>query len=629
MINLLLVPFVMQSMPFLSPVFGSHMVLQRDKPNAIWGWTTPGEKVTVQILKTKETATADETGKWMLKIKPPRTGGPYKVTVSGSQTVELEDVLVGDVWVCSGQSNMEMGISQAKDSAKEIKAANYPNIRIYAVPKSPSLTPKPFVSGEWLLCSPENIVKGGWGGFSAVAYYFGRDMHKELKVPIGLVHTSWGGTPAEAWTSAEGIAPVRDFKKQTDAVEAMAKPGAMHTADMVDKWAKENGDDYSGENIDDSAWSDVDLPNRFNRIKLGAHRGVVWFRKTVELPDPLPAGDAYLTTGSNDGIDADYVNGVRVATGSSVLNWRQAKLPAGLLKPGKNSIAIRFVGTSGPNAGFTFGGVDGLNLRVGSSLTSLIGPWKMMKGFELKSAKPMPDQVEDNPNWPTTLYNGMLSPLMPMAIKGALWYQGESNVGRGEQYSRLLPAMITDWRKGFSQGDFPFFVVQLANFGQQHADPINSGWAELRESQVTAVSRVKNAGLACIIDIGEANDIHPKNKQEVGRRLALSALKVAFNKRGEFSGPTLQKVTKGGAVIQVAFDHADGLEIRPAKHSGFAIAGRNGKFEWADAKVVGNTVVLSAPGVKEPTQVRYGWDDDPVVTLFNKEGLPAVPFRTR
>lgn len=629
MIHILLLAQTAPKLPFLSPVFASHMVLQRDKENAMWGWTTPGQKVTVQIQNKKETATADESGKWMVKIRPPRTGGPYKVTVTGTETVELDDVLVGDVWVCSGQSNMEMGISQAKDAQGEIRSANYPKIRLMAVAKSPSITLRPYVTAEWLTCTPENIVKGGWGGFSAVAYYFGRHLHKELNVPIGLVHTSWGGTPAEAWTSNKGLDPIRDFNKQADAVEAMAKPGAMRTADLVEKWVKDGGDTYEGESVDDQSWDNADLPARFNKLGLGGHRGVVWFRKTVDLPNPLPAGDAYLTTGSNEGVDADYVNGVRVASGSSVLNWRQGKLPAGLLKPGKNTIAIRFVGTSGPNAGFTFGGVDGLNLRIGGSVTSLVGPWKMKKGFELRGAKPMPDLVEDNPNWPTTLYNGMLFPLMPMAIKGAIWYQGESNIGRGEQYSRLLPAMINDWRKGFGQGDFPFFVVQLANYGNQNANPADSGWAELREAQAIAVERTKNTGLAVTVDIGEARDIHPKNKQEVGRRLALSALKTVFNKRIEDSGPTMKKVTKGGAVIQVEFDHAEGLEIRNAKHSGFAIAGRNGKFEWADAKVIGKTVVLSSPNVKEPTMVRYAWDDDPVVTLFNKDGLPAVPFRTK
>lgn len=637
MINLLLAPIFLQGQPFLSPVFGDHMVLQRDKANTFWGWAKPGASVAVAInleagsLDTVTAlGTADSTGKWTLKVRPPKVGGPYKVTVKGaSETVELHDVLVGDVWVCSGQSNMEMGISQAKDAKAEIAAANYPNIRIMAVAKSPSLSLRPFVKGDWMTCTPENIVKGGWGGFSAVAYYFGRSLNKELNVPIGLIHTSWGGTPAEAWTSAEGIAPVKDFDKAANAVVEMAKPGAKHTPELVEAWANENGHDYSGSDVDESDWGTVNLPGRFGALGLNGYRGAVWFRKTVDLPDPLPAGDVQLTTGSNDGVDMNYVNGVRTDFGSSVLNWRNKPVPAGVLKPGKNVIAIRFVGTSGNGAGFTFGGQDGLNLRIGGKVISLMGEWKMKKDFELSKDHPMPSLVEDNPNWPTTLYNGMLYPLMPLGIKGAIWYQGESNVGRGEQYSRLLPAMITDWRKGFGQGDFPFFVVQLANFGSQNQNPANSGWAELREAQAIAVARVKNAGLAVTVDIGEARDIHPKNKQEVGRRLALSALRTAYGKSLEYSGPMFVKATPSGSNLIVTFDHANGLELRQGKHSGFAIAGEDGKFAWADAKVEGRTVTLSSASVPSPMYVRYAWDDDPVVTLFNKDGLPAVPFRTK
>jgi sialate O-acetylesterase len=324
----------------------------------------------------------------------------------------------------------------------------------------------------------------------------------------------------------------------------------------------------------------------------------------------------------------NYVNGVRAGSGSGVLNWRQSKLPAGLLHPGKNSIAIRFIGTS-VYSGFTFMGVDGFNLRIGGTVMPLAGKWKMKRGFELKRDRPMPPLVEDNPNWPTTLYNGMMAPLMPMAIKGALWYQGESNVGRGEQYSRLLPAMITDWRKGFGQGDFPFFVVQLANFGGQHADPINSGWAELREAQVTGVSRVKNAGYACIIDIGEGKDIHPMNKQDVGHRLALNALHMEFNRNVEYSGPTFKFARPAGSTLFVTFDHAHNLVLRPGSNSGFQVAGADSKFAWATATLQGSSVALTATGVEKPLWVRYAWDDDPVVTLFNSQGLPAVPFRTK
>ena len=639
----MMIPFLVMAqasskLPFLSPVFADHMVLQRDKLNTFWGWGKPGETVMVAIApeKTSDTkvvdvmytnATAGSDGKWSLKMKPPKVGGPYRVVVKGSEEVILNDVLVGDVWVCSGQSNMEMGIMNVRDSKQEIAAANYPNIRIMAVPKVPALAPKPFVKGEWMTCTPENIVKGGWGGFSAVAYFFGRQLNQDLKVPIGLIHTSWGGTPAEAWTSATGIVP--DFQKQVQAVTDMAKPGAPHTAEMIENWEKNTDSDLSGVDVDDSAWDKVQLPSRFGRMGLGQHRGEVWFRKTIDLPNPLPAGDAWLATGSNEGVDLNYVNGVRVDFGSSVLNWRNKMIPAGVLKPGKNVIAIRFVGTSGPGAGFTYPGIDGLNLRIGSERYSLMGDWQMKKGFELKSAAPMPALVEDNPNWPTTLYNGMLYPLAPLGIKGAIWYQGESNVGRAEQYSRLLPAMITDWRTTFGQGDFPFFVVQLANFGRQNDVPSESGWAELRESQVTATTRVKNAGFAVTVDIGEGKDIHPKNKQDVGKRLALSALKIAYGKNVEYSGPSFKSMKANGANLVVTFDHANGMEIRVGKNSGFAIAGADGKFAWADAKVDGNKIVLSSPSVPNPTQVRYAWDDDPVVTLFNKEGLPAVPFRAK
>jgi sialate O-acetylesterase len=523
---------------------------------------------------------------------------------------------------------MEMGVQMAKDAPEEINAASYPDIRLFAVPKSPSLTPRPFVQSQWLTCTPENIVKGGWGGFSAVAYYFGRELNKKMNVPIGLIHTSWGGTPAEAWTSEAGIAPVKDFQKQVDAVNAMNVPGALHTPELIEKWVKDNGEVFTDPNVDDSDWESKNLPARFNQIGFAQHRGAVWFRRTVELPDPLPAGDAYLTTGSNDGVDANYVNGIRVGTGSTVLNWRANKVHAGILKPGKNSIVIRFVGTSGQNAGFT-AGADAFNLRLGGTVIPLAGAWKTRKGFELKSASKMPDLVEDNAYWPTTLYNGMLYPIMPIGIKGAIWYQGETNIGRGEQYSRLLPAMITDWRNGFKQGDFPFLVVQLANFGGQRPTPSESGWAELREAQAIGVSRVKNAGLAVTVDIGEAKDIHPKNKQEVGRRLALSAFRLAYDQKGEYSGPTFRQAVPVGPTLQVFFEHAEGLELRPGVHSGFAIAGEDGKFAWADVKIVQGKLILSSPSVTAPLYVRYAWDDDPVVTLFNKQGLPAVPFRTK
>lgn len=615
------------ALPFLSPVFGDHMVLQRDKDNVFWGWTNPGEKVSVQITGKPVSATADASGKWMVKIRPPRVGGPYTVKISGQQTIELKDVLVGDVWVCSGQSNMEQGVAMARDPQKEIAAANYPKIRLFTVPKSPALTPRSHITGQWQACAPDTISQGGWGGFSAVAYYFGRHLHKELNIPIGLVHTSWGGTSAEAWTSEQGLKPVRDFNKDIETLHKRNEPGASSTFGEFENWSTKNGGDFVSESVDDSDWKTCTLPNMFNSIGLGQHRGVVWFRKTIEL-DSEPTGDVSITTGSNQGMDAYYINGQFVGGGNSVLVWRQYTVPKGVLRKGKNTIAVRFIAPGG-GSGYQMGADQFRMYFSDRQHLELGGEWKMLKGRELSQASALPPIIDQNPNFPTTLHNGMLHPLQPLALKGVIWYQGETNIGRGEQYARLLPAMIADWRKGFGQGDFPFFVVQLANFGGQRPQPAESGWAELREAQSIAVKKTKNTGLAVIHDVGEAQDIHPKNKQDVGKRLALSALKVAYRKNVVFSGPVLKSAKAEGPVIVLTFEHGDGLTVKKDKHSGFAIAGRDGKFAWAEASVHGNTIVLTSKTVAEPKFVRYAWDDDPVVTLYNGAGLPAGPFRTK
>lgn len=615
------------NLPFLSPVFGDHMVLQRDKVNTFWGWANPGDKVTVQISGSAVSGVAAEDGKWTVKVKPPKVGGPYTVKVSGPQSVELKDVLVGDVWVCSGQSNMEMGVGMARDPQKEIAAANYPNIRLFTVPKSPALTPRTHVTGQWLTCSPSTITQNGWGGFSAVAYYFGRKLHQELKVPIGLVHTSWGGTSAEAWTSEEGLAPVKDFDKDMKLLASRNADRAPTTFDELENWATRNGGDFVGESVDDSAWQTCTLPAMFGNIGLGQHRGVVWFRKTIEL-DSEPTGDVQIVTGSNQGLDATYINGKLVGGGNSVLVWRQTVVPKGVLKKGTNTIAIRFIA---PNGGSGFqNGADGFRMYFSDRAPlELSGQWKMLKGVKLSEATALPPIIDQNPNFPTTLHNGMLHPLQPLAMKGAIWYQGETNIGRGEQYSRLLPAMITDWRKGFGQGDFPFYVVQLANFGGRRPNPSESAWSELREAQAKAVKNTKNTGLAVIIDIGEGADIHPKNKQDVGGRLALLALNRTYKKKVEDSGPTLKSATPTGGALVLKFDHAQGMMLLPAQHSSFAIAGEDGKFVWATAVLSGDTITLTSPQVPEPKYVRYAWDDDPFVTLVNGAGLPAGPFRTK
>jgi sialate O-acetylesterase len=606
-------------LPFIAPCFSSHMVLQRDKPNAIWGWSTPGSEVRVSISGNSATATADATGKWLAKIKPPKAGGPYKLTVEGLHRVELDDILVGDVWICSGQSNMEMGIGMAKDAQKEIAAATDSQIRLFMGTKVTALKPADINQGAWAVCSPENVAKGGWGGFSAVGYYFGKHLRAKVGVPIGLIQTAWGGSAAEAWTSASGIASVKDFDNQVAQAQNQSSGSATSTNDLIEQWVTKNSPMPAG-----AGNKKVKLPGSTRQMGFDGKRRVYWFHRTLNLSKEQ-TGQPWLTVGSIEGADALYVNGKRVMAGNSILIWQAAQMPAGVLKEGENDLWFRLVdlngngGVTNPQFNMDFG--NGKRVELG-------GEWEVYPGTELDKLPKFPPLVEGNPNWPTVLHNAMLKPFQPMAIKGALWYQGETNVGRGEQYSRLLPALITDWRKGFDQGDFPFLVVQLANYGRKHAEPTDNGWAELQEAQAIAVTRVKNAALATTLDIGMGNDIHPTNKQDVGYRLGLQAERIAYGRKLVSSGPTYKGLELKGNQVIVKFDNlGGGLVAKGSLDKAFAILGSTGKWTWADAKIVGNTIVLSAKGVVAPMYVRYAWDEDPNAPLYNKEGLPAVPFR--
>ena len=462
--------------PYVSPIFSSNMVLQRKIPVPVWGWAQPGQKVTVSIEGRTAAATAGDDGKWIAKLQPLPVGGPYKMRIEGpQQTVTLENILVGDVWICSGQSNMEMGIGNVNDAQKEISEANNPQIRLYTVKKKVAYEPQTSLMrtdtdlmGQWSVCSPATVKTGGWGGFSAVAYFFGRKLQQDLKVPIGLIHTSWGGTIAEAWTSAEALQAMPDFKPAVDKLTTMkANPGS-----------------------------------------------------------------------------------------------------------GKQ---------------------------------------------------------DNNPNVVTVLYDGMIAPLIPYGIKGAIWYQGESNAGRAYQYRTLLPTMIRDWRTRWGEGDFPFFIVQLANFQKSSNVPADDAWAELREAQSMTARNLPNTGIAVTTDIGDAADIHPKNKQDVGKRLALSAEAIAYGQKVEYSGPaykSMKAIDHGGA-IRLSFDHVGGgLVAKNDALTGFAIAGEDKKFVWAEAKIVGNSVVVSSVQVPHPVAVRYAWHTNPENSLYNKAGLPASSFRT-
>ncbi|MCE9558101.1 MAG: hypothetical protein K8R88_04050 [Armatimonadetes bacterium] len=618
--------------PFLSPAFSDHMVMQRGRVNTFWGWGAPGSGVRVSVDGKTGFGVADQSGKWVAKVNPPKVGGPYTVSIDGDDHVELKDVMVGDVWICSGQSNMEMGVGVSQNGAAEVAAANDPMLRLYVVPRTISPFPLASVPGSWDVCTPETILKNNsWGGFSAAGYFFGRELRKELQVPIGLVDTSWGGTIAESWTSKAGLAGMPEFTPRISEMESrFANPGVTYEQ-QVSNWLEANDpgekNGWGGADVDVADWKRVKLPSNFVDLGLGEGIGTHWFRNEFMLP-PGAENGLTLNLGPIDDMDTVWVNGERVG---ATMDWsadRKYVVAGSFLRPGKNTIAIRVMNLLGPG-GFS-AKPENFCIQVGSGVTALAGDWQYHAGSNPKTMTAMPQASDaENPNRPTLLYNGMIAPILPLAMKGAIWYQGESNADRAYQYRDLLPAMIGDWRKAWGQGDFPFFIVQLASFYQPSPQPVESYWAELREAQFLTTRRVKNTGIAVATDIGDPVDIHPKNKQEVGRRLALAALKTAYGKKIAFAGPTYKSFKIEGSSIRLAFDHLDGgLTVQGDALKGFAIAGADKKFYWAEARVDGRMVVVGCADVPNPVAVRYAWANNPEATLFNGAGLPAVPFRT-
>jgi sialate O-acetylesterase len=480
-------------------VIGDNMVLQQGMQLPIWGKADPCEEVKVKFMSETWNTTADANGKWELKI------GPYMAQkdgqdfiIEGKNTIVFKNVMVGEVWVCSGQSNMEWQLKAADNWQQEVNEANFPKIRLFTVGKKVSYTPMESCSGSWKVCEP-NMAKY----FSAVGYFFGREIHKTVGVPVGLIHTSWGGTPAEAWTG-------REYLERDQNLQPILK------------------------RFDETVANYSEVKKKYDEAKVQYEASVARLKEENKTPPPPP------------------------------------QAPIGL----------------------------------------------------------------NNPNSPTGLFNGMIRPIIPYGIRGAIWYQGESNAGRAYQYRTLFPAMIKCWREAWNEGDFPFYYVQLANFMAVKQEPGQSEWAELREAQLMTLA-TPNTGMAVIIDIGEANNIHPKNKSDVGKRLAMWALAKTYKKAIEYSGPLYKYMEVNGDKAIVHFDNVAGGLMVSSKQAdaneplkGFAIAGADKKFVWAEAKIDGDKVVVRSDKVAEPVAVRYGWADNPVCNLYNKAGLPASPFRT-
>ncbi|MFA7235265.1 MAG: sialate O-acetylesterase [Phycisphaeraceae bacterium] len=643
----------------LGGMFTDHAVIQRDKPIAVWGKATPNSQVSVSIaplsLAINKTVTADADGNWGIDLPAMKAGGPYEITVTcGDKKITLKDILIGDVWICSGQSNMQMAVRGVINAQEEIAAADYPNIRIFHVGRNPSLKPVAEVTGAWQQVSPQTI-----GNFSAVGYFFGRELHKELNIPIGLVDNSWGGMPAEAYTTRATLEADPDFKPILDRCEralanyerdlaeyekqlgiqpgVAAKPEPKYMADPGNK-----GFDlgYAKPDFDDAAWKTMKLPDLWENAGQRID-GAVWFRKVVTIPADWAGKKLTLSLGQIDDFDTTYFDGKRIGdthggTEESYMIPRNYPIPADAATAGSHVIAVRAFDHFG--GGGIYAGP--LQLRLadenasggGAGGIDLTGEWRYQ--IEVSRVQPSgpggPNKPlgDKTPNNPAALWNGMTEPISPYAIQGVIWYQGESNAGRAYQYRKLFPDMIGDWRKLWGD-DTSFLFVQLANFMKAQTDPgEKSAWAELREAQDMALKLPRTA-MATAIDVGDANDIHPKDKQTVGHRLALGALAVTYGKPVVYQGPTYDSIKIEGDAIRIKFTHTDaGLKCKGEKLTGFAIAGEDQKWYWADASIDGNTVVVKSPEVPHPVAVRYGWANNPAMSLYNGKDLPAPPFRS-
>ncbi len=614
-------------LPFVSPIFADNMVLQRAKPDAIWGWSEPGDTVKVEIADKSVSAVAGPDRRWQVNIDPPPAGGPYTVKITGHQSVELKNVMVGDVWVCSGQSNMEFALRGAKNGSDEVKAANYPEIRFFTVGGGAAYHPTDTPVGSWRVVSPDTAAS-----VSAVAYYFARKVQSEVRVPIGLIVDAVGGTPAESWTSTAALEKLKDFEVPLAEVRKQIAAGTPEYGNYVNHWY----DDYdigikqgwASPELDTSSWKQVTLPGGFADLGVPNTPALAYFRREITLPDPLPAGMAMMYLGIIERMDTVYVNGTAVGGSAWVENPRVYRLRPGVLTPGKNIITIRDLKIKA-EGGF-LSKPDELKLVLGDKTAiPLAGAWLGKVSVDARPPQPLPISYQNWPVMPGVLYNGMVAPLVPFSLAGALWYQGEENSPRSYEYRKVLPAMIADWRSAFGQRDFPFYIVSLPAYMHRSDKPVDSEWAEMREAQAMTAAQVHNSCLAVTIDTGDPDNIHPIEKIPAGERLGLCALANYYGKKAVFEGPTLSTVERQPGSIHLHFKHTDGgLIAKGGKLEQFQIAGADKKWVWADARIAGDSIVVSSPDVPAPQEVRYAWQSNPPATLFNGAGLPASPFRT-
>jgi len=642
----------------LPAIFADNMVLQQNHKCKVWGETEPGR--TVLILSSwgvQSQTIAGSDGQWMTEIMTISSGGPHTITIqSGSENKVIRNVLLGEVWLASGQSNMEMPLAgwppdaPILNSAEEIAGANFSGIRFFTVSRTAAVIEQTDCPGRWQICSPQTAPD-----FSATAFFFAKHLHQTLNVPVGILHSSWGGTPVQSWMDIKHLSRFEEYRQIEDRI---AKSLSRQTE--YDKWLAnlrqiklnladpacwtdlDFGDQHlAGKEFNETDWHEIQVPGGWEYAEPGRFDGVIWFRKGFVLPEAWKNMDLVLELGPIDDMDITYVNGVRIGANQGDGLWQKERvytIDKSLLLPGENKIAVRVLDNTG--GGGMYGSPDKLKIYPSGhadDMLSLAGTWKYLPVAEYMNGVfyifnfmagdfyQRPElPVESGPFMPGSLYNGMIHPLIPFTLQGAIWYQGESNAGEPELYTKLFPGMIQNWREDWGQGDFSFNFVQLAPFdyGSQTASQ------KLREAQFKTLS-VANTGMAVTVDIGDPLDVHPADKGNVGYRLALWALSRTYGKNLVYSGPLYKEMEIDEGRIIVRFEHiGSGLVLKQGMENHFLVAGEDRVFHSAQVRIEGNRLIVSHPEISKPVAVRYLWDNTSAATLFNVEGLPASGFRT-
>lgn len=612
----------------LPKIFSDNMVLQRNGLIPVWGWADKNEKIEVRFNNQVKSVKAGKNGKWLIRLDAENAGGPYDMTIKGKNIIQIKNILVGEVWICSGQSNMEWTVGQSMNAKQEIATANNPFIRHIKVQRDISSLPqKDFNAGDWQICDSTTVAN-----FTGVGYFFAKNLYNELKIPVGLINSSWGGTNIETWISRDAFENSDEFKEMIagmpkidlDSLSKLKVKGSVMRIEALQgaKMEGMNTSQFKELSFDDSKWPVLNQPQLWEEQSIGELDGIVWLRKTIVLASLDLTRDATLVLSKIDDNDITYVNGIKVGSTNQWDANRRYTIPPGVLKEGKNVIAVRVDDTGG--GGGIYGDAADVKLNLYNVSYPLSGEWK----FQVESVIKTTNQN----SLPSLCYNAMISPLIPFAFQGVLWYQGESNSGRSYQYRKAFPLLINDWRQKWNNPGMPFYFVQLATFNTTGNSNEGCGWAELREAQTMTLS-LPNTGMCVTTDlVTNPKDIHPTNKQDVGKRLAALALNNLYSKNMICNGPIFKSMEIKNDQVILSFDNIGTGLYTPDKYGyikGFEIAGKDQVFHYAKAFIKGNTIVLFNEKVENPVAVHFGWIGDASdCNLFNKEGYPAVPFRT-